>query len=835
MYEAIHYDDDKATVDMNRYLRRHDIVYYRPALSGSQGLPVGTGTVGGLVYHTQNGFEMTVNHTDAYDFMQDGPMQAWAWEAEEKNTAPVSCGKLSVNATLPVFDWIYLQEYEERLNLAEAVIEGHARTPFAETGWKIYAVKESGLVVFELEIRQTEDAALTIQLEKWPSPSFFHHYEQIVDIHDKNLSCVKTEAAGETAIIRQNLRKCNTALAAYCENSRLEEINSHTLQLAFPKRKNHKIKLYLSAQAGNTGEEAGKAIAEIEQAKKNDNLFWQHCVHWRTFWEKSFVHLPSHVYLENIYYIHLYQMGSSSLGKYPLTFAGLWGWFRDSRNWGHFYHWNHQQNYWGLHAAGHPELAENYLNYRFEMLPRAKEDARKLFHVEGAFYSDISNMNGYNAIEPDTVRNLSVGAQISLDFYRHYLYTGDAGFLKEKALPVMKACAEFYMNMLEERDGELLIKGGSTAYESYWNLKKSITDRALLQSLLQVLISLEGTEGTEIPTEAYKEAARRLYRTGTEEITHNGRQMEIYCTGESWDGRKVSYGQGEYPLSPFPATLMTPVFPAELIGLDKKESVEFQVMQNTARVLFDRDIYQLGTLGCSGHTPAPETAARLGMKEDMFPILEKYIKAYQIFPNGLMHFADVSQNQQWAKTDRPQVLPADIQSTQWDKVHEHGYGKRTQIESDYFLHCYFEAAANVFAGTQEMLLQSYRGVIRVFPALPDGESAMFTLWAQGGFAVTSECVKGDIRYIALKSRGTKMCRVLCPWRETPVTVLENGERKDFSVKDGILDFEAAADSSYMIFRSEFPPENYYHNSFDYYVNREVRKMGPAQIGLEAYY
>ena len=63
------------------------------------------------------------------------------------------------------------------------------------------------------------------------------------------------------------------------------------------------------------------------------------------------------------------------------------------------------------------------------MLEHARQDAKTHFDADGAFFSDISNLNGYNAIEPDTIRNCSVGAQIALDFYRYYLYTGDTAFL----------------------------------------------------------------------------------------------------------------------------------------------------------------------------------------------------------------------------------------------------------------------------------------------------------------------------------------------------------------------------------------------------------------------
>ena len=835
MFEAIHYENG-ALIDMQQYLRRHDVIYRRPALRGCDGLPIGTGCAGGLVYHTPNGIELTVNHADAIDFAPDGRMQAWAWEAEERNTAPVSCGKVSIASTLPIFDWMYLDRYEERLNLADACVEGTAITPFSKAEWRIFAPADPGVIVMELDLEQAEEAALTVTLDKWPSPNFFHHYEQILRIHDKNLSAVRAEVRGEHLIVRQDLGRCNTALAVRCEAGVPKAVNSRTVQLRFPKQRHHRITLYLCARSEEGGDAADLAMRAIRDIDANE-LWTRHHAHWQSFWNKSFVHLDGEDYLENLYYIHLYQMGCGSRGRYPLTFSGLWGWFRDCRNWGHFYHWNHQQNYWGLLEAGHPELCENYLQYRYDMLPQAINDARDIFGARGAFYSDISNFNGYNAIEPDTVRNLSVGAQISLDFYRYYRYTGDEAFLKEKALPVMVACAEFYLDMLEaDESGELLLKGGSTAYESYWNLKKSITDQAMIRALLHALKALNDTCQLNLPAEQYESVLQNLYSAQTVCVEHNGEALEIFSAGESWSGEILQYAQGEYPLAPFPAALMAPVYPSEQIGPAQKGSKKYTIMRNTARVLLDREIYALGALGCSGHSPAPQMAARLEMREDMIPILRKFATAYQIFPNGLMHFADLSQNQQWSQIDRPQILEPDVKQTQWEKLHDKQFGNRTAIEADWFLHCYFEAAANLFTGMQEMLMQSQGGVIRVFPALPEGHSAMFTLWAEDGYRVTSECVQGDIRYIEIFSTKSRVCKLALPWPSAQhVTLVHSKQKTAYKSKNGILSFPAESSCTYLLYRSEFPPENYYHNRFEHRINSNIKVLEKVSIGLDAYY
>lgn len=57
MYQAIHYNENGAMADRLSYLQRHDIVYCRPALRPYDGLPVGTGDSGGLLYQSAYGWK----------------------------------------------------------------------------------------------------------------------------------------------------------------------------------------------------------------------------------------------------------------------------------------------------------------------------------------------------------------------------------------------------------------------------------------------------------------------------------------------------------------------------------------------------------------------------------------------------------------------------------------------------------------------------------------------------------------------------------------------------------------------------------------------------------
>ena len=111
---------------------------------------------------------------------------------------------------------------------------------------------------------------------------------------------------------------------------------------------------------------------------------------------------------------------------------------------------------------------------------------------------------------------------------------------------------------------------------------------------------------------------------------------------------------------------------------------------------------------------------------------------------------------------------------------------------------------------------------------------MFTLCAEDGFRVTSECANGDIRYIAVESTRGGLCRVCLPWTAS-VCIRAGHTEAAFTLDGKILSFETAPDTRYLIFRREFPPENYYHNSFPYHINEGKKTFDRASLGLSAYY
>lgn len=841
MYRSVHFDGEKLAVNHAEYLKKHSIVYESPAYMGCDGLPIGNGDMGGMLYHTERAAVLPINKTDVIDFAPDGNFDAWSWQSEEKNTAPVSCGRLVMTDSMPSFDWLYLEEYKETLSLSDGTVTCRCKTPFSSYDYRAYSSKSHGVIVFEVSASSVEAAERKLILEKWGSINLFHDYEQIKPLYDKNLFNVASGAEGRTAYLEQQLNGTHyiTAMRVTGCDSRIIQQNSRCVEVVLDKAERHDFTVLLTVATSHTGmADLSDALRILDKAETDFGLLYENQkAAWAEFWSKSLVCLPRDDYLENIYYMNLYQLGSCGTGAYPATFAGLWGWYADTRNWGHYYHWNHQQTYWGVYASGHGELAENYLDYRFNMLENAKTDAKKLFGSKnGAFYSDISNFNGYNALEPDSVRNLTPCAQIALDFYRRYQYAPDEDFLIKKAYPVMFAAAELYLDLLKkEEDGVYRIDGGSTCYESYWNLKETVTDFASVHALFDALLDTAELTGLDkAKAEMYAEIKKNLYPLPTAVTEHNGEPLEVIAAGTKWNGQKTHVAEGDYPTSPFPLCELSAIYPSGYIGLSCRDTKEFETAVNTARLLFDMDVYAKSKIGSCGHSVAIEAAARLGMREDCIRISRLFAERYQQFPSGLTHFADIGDDRFRPKTYRPRVLPAGVKETEWEKLHEKSEGPRTSIPGNYFMHCYFEPAANIMAGINEMLLQSHDGVIRVFPAAEKDFTGMFTLQAAKGFTVTSEAADGEILFVHVRSAFDRVCRLAPPWTDAAIRVESGGKNVEFKLNGGIIEFSAKTGGGYLIIRCEYPLDCYYRESIACKENTAPKEWNGKILGQFSY-
>lgn len=99
----------------------------------------------------------------------------------------------------------------------------------------------------------------------------------------------------------------------------------------------------------------------------------------------------------------------------------------------------------------------------------------------------------------------------------------------------------------------------------------------------------------------------------------------------------------------------------------------------------------------------------------------------------------------------------------------------------------------------EMLLQGYEGMIRVFPAWPVGKDARFwNLRTYGAFLISSERKNGTVQYIRITSEKGRECTFKNPWKGQTPSITENGKSIHPKIKGDLFTFPTQSGKIYMV-------------------------------------
>ena len=183
---------------------------------------------------------------------------------------------------------------------------------------------------------------------------------------------------------------------------------------------------------------------------------------WADFWAKSGVTLPDKT-LENYWYAGLYVMACTARNKkFP---PGLWGAYAtaDGMGWFGDYHmnYNYQGPFYALTSCNHPELIECYSTPLNDFLPISKIYAKEYLGVRGAYFPvGIGPLGLETDYRPDTKEhghlflgqksNAAYGAVIHM---LHWYGTRDKDFARREYYDYLLSVAEFWEDYLVLEDG----------------------------------------------------------------------------------------------------------------------------------------------------------------------------------------------------------------------------------------------------------------------------------------------------------------------------------------------------------------------------------------------
>jgi hypothetical protein len=845
-------------IDWRGHLSQHDLVYLSPPTQGHEGLPLGDGEAGAILWNSDSGVTLQLNHSALWD---DLPVETTSLnsagfktprtdsEKEGEISVQRHAAQLKIETGLPLFDWKYLRNYEARLNLHNAQVELAAEGSMGEAHLTALYSHPRQTLVIEYRDKTRVPVVRRIGLERFGSRTFPRWAGRIVQDPEIGLGGTSSGAEGREFWIRKKFGSVSFAvaglLAAEAGEFTVRSLNQYQAVAESPPTTEAAFTLYLAiAHSDETGDALRLARDRVRKAAADgiEQVRAAHRADWAKQWDRAFIDLPQDRFVENLWRLIDYTNVASKRGpNAPFFLNSIWAWSQDIQVWaGSYYHWNQWSPNFPLFANGRLELLRGYFEWKKRQLPHAIAYAKAHFGIEGAAFTDYASRRGEQPRGGHRYEKfVAVGPQVAQEFFKYWQYSHDDQFLKQQALPFLRETARFYLNYLEEgQDGKLHIRE-TLPYEfaGPYHFRDCITDQAMLRWLLPALMEAERAAG--MVSDLSRRAAdclRRLapIRSGPihEDWLTETEGKPVYANpffrGERYSPADRVYSIGwstkhlrdvthmEVGVDPesvygvMPGAQVAPVWPAGLIGPDAsperraatgRDSAEdirmWEQGRNGLRTLrkFPRQTIEKlraltadTDLSWTGHNNDLPAFPRLGLTKQLRVALDTYIQKYQLYPQGFWNYWP------WLR---------------WKDGVAHPAGTVTKEpfpfpEDPRVLHHSLEPTGIFSVTVDEMLMTSYDGAIRLFPAYE--RDAGFRLAAAGGFWVTARRAGGAVEFVQVESYAGQGCVISNPWPGTkPVLrILGSGEAMPFSEERDRIRFATRRGEIYLLTPTAVP-------------------------------
>jgi len=255
-------------------------------------------------------------------------------------------------------------------------------------------------------------------------------------------------------------------------------------------------------------------------------------------------------------------IGSSrSPGKLPANLQGVWN-GHIKAPWNADYHTNInlQMNYWPAEICNLPETTEPLTVLVDKWREPGRITAKKMYNCNGWTMHHCTDIFGKTAPNADMRWGMSPlsGVWMTFPLWRHYEFTSDKEYLKNKAYPVMKEAMEFISSFLIEKDGYLVTcpsMSPENAYKLPGSKKPSqltyapTIDNQILTAHIDNCIEAAGILGVDADlVKQWKEIRTKIPPV---KIGANGTIMEWIKDYDEWEPghRHMSHLMGLYPLA----------------------------------------------------------------------------------------------------------------------------------------------------------------------------------------------------------------------------------------------------------------------------------------------
>ncbi|KAA9036282.1 hypothetical protein FW778_18765 [Ginsengibacter hankyongi] len=479
-----------------------------------------------------------------------------------------------------------------------------------------------------------------------------------------------------------------------------------------------------------------------------DTSFARHCLWWKNFWNKSSVSIPDKQ-IEKQYYLELYKLGCVAREGAPaITLQAIWT--ADNGNlppWKGDFHndLNTQLSYWPSYTSNHLQEAKTFTDWLWKIKKENEKYTREYFDVDGLNVPGVVTLSGYPmggwiqySLSP------TIAAWLSQHFYWQWKYSMNKNFLQTRAYPYLHEVAVFLENISYIENGKRKLPlSSSPEYNdndiSAWFTNATNYDLSLMKFAFKA--------AAECATAMNKKDEAIHWQKINAELP----ALDINETGLTIAPgftRKVSHRHHSNLMSIYPLGL-----------LNANNAHDKMIIDSSLRWM-----EKTGTDEWCGYSFSWAASLYARAKQGDSAAKELKIFASNFCSPNSFHLNGDQKGGQYSKfTYRPFTLEGNFAFAQ---------------------------------GLQEMLLQSYSGVIEIFPAIPASwkEVSFNNLRAEGAFLISAVKTSGTIDEVKVRAEQEGTLHLKLPFK----TFYLSDAAKKFVVKDGVVIIKMNAGEQFTI-------------------------------------
>lgn len=447
------------------WISKHDPVQERPAVKWEQGLPLGNGKIGGMVWGGGEGLPLilSLDQAQIWDLRYYTPPADKTW-SEYKKQLEIGNGAEMKGFTadqdkphvmripvgrLELFSDEEMISHVSRLCLLKGRCEGLIETSTTSIPYKMWISATSQLLVLEYDKELLfpkwkfvcRDGDYT--LEDSTQATAYHNQFRMSDL---------IKEWGYPAFQEDSFENI------YCFYQDIPE--SGGFALASIQLDHYRlISIQWSEKSASDARKDAIAAIQVGIEKGIEKLKSEHENWWKQYFQASFISIPD-TRLEGYYYLQMYMLGSCTRpGDIHMTMCGPW---TDDNNMmpicGNDYHWNNEQEMqiWPVYTSNRVEFGDPMLDMIEDNMDSLKAACRLHFKTDGAFLAHSTDPYLRPSYSNTDNFELNGLPWVCLHYWKRYLYTMDEQFLRDRAYPVMKLAIKPILTELTPGDDGFL-------------------------------------------------------------------------------------------------------------------------------------------------------------------------------------------------------------------------------------------------------------------------------------------------------------------------------------------------------------------------------------------